>query len=283
MGLFDKIANGIKRGIGNAVGNAVERKAEEIIAPKINQTADAIAQRATSQSQPSTAPTGGGVLEGALGNLTNAMSSYATQASQNMKICPNCGKPASADKKFCPECGTTLPEQTVAQGAVCPNCGKQNNITEKFCADCGTKLPSAVAQEEKQKADDISEMLKWKQFLSEYPVWDLGGFKYCIEDLMENSFVFSVRYDTPAQAKQAVELYRSKLMENGFRQAGQYPTKEHLYKKIDGICYHVDTEHCFEGDQDCASVYFGQGEPIGGYDYDPNAKKKKKGFFGWFG
>ena len=41
MGIFDKIAKGITRGISNAVSNAtqkaVEKKANEILAPKINQ------------------------------------------------------------------------------------------------------------------------------------------------------------------------------------------------------------------------------------------------------
>ncbi|MBQ3193701.1 MAG: hypothetical protein IJB59_09065, partial [Oscillospiraceae bacterium] len=52
----------------------------------------------------------------------------------------------------------------------------------------------------------------------------------------------------------AVEQYCQLLLEGGFREAGENPTIEHLYKMIDGVCYHADTEHCFEGDNDTATI-----------------------------
>ena len=77
-------------------------------------------------------------------------------------------------------------------------------------------------------------------------------------------------------AHRAVEAYRQILQQNGFRPAGQYPTQEQLFKRIDGVVYNVDTEHCFEGDPDCACIGFCRREPYGGFDYvKPEPKKNK--------
>ena len=69
---------------------------------------------------------------------------------------------------------------------------------------------------------------------------------------------------------------------NGFRQAGEYPSVEHLYKRVDGVVYHVDTEHCFEGDSDCPSIGFDKSEPRGGFDYVKPEPKKKTSFLDLF-
>ena len=85
-----------------------------------------------------------------------------------------------------------------------------------------------------------------------------------------------------AAAQRAVHEYRQVLMENGFRQAGEYPCTEHLYKRVNGTVYHVDTEHCFEGDADCPSIGFDKSEPRGGFDYVKPAPKKKTSFMDLF-
>lgn len=277
MGIFDKITRGIGKGIGNAIGNAtqkaVEKKAAEVLTPKINQAADTIAGNAARGSSSS--------LEGALGNLEGAMSGYATRAMQNMKVCPACETACSADKKFCPSCGGPLPEKTLAQDAVCPNCGKQNQITEKFCSDCGTKLPIVAAAENRQKQADDSVLAQWTEKLPAYPVWTIGGREYSLDNYDVNYYVFSVRLRSVEEAHRAVATYRTVLQQSGFRMAGQYPSIEHLYKRVDGVVYHVDTEHCFEGDSDRPSIGFDQSEPLGGFDY-VKPEPKKKGLFGFF-
>ena len=157
MGIFDKITRGIKRGIGNAVSKAtqkaVERKATEILTPKINQAADTIAG-GTSQSR-QTARTSNrntvGELDNSLNSLSTAMNSYATKMASNLKVCSICGATATSDKKFCPECGNPLPEKTVCQSCVCPECGKQNSLNEKYCGDCGSKLPITEEVERRQQ------------------------------------------------------------------------------------------------------------------------------------
>ena len=276
----------IRRGVSNAVGNAVGKAVQQAVEPKATEFAnkaagqiDAATQHAAQQGEKTVRQSNG--LEDALSNLQRSVESYATEAAKNMKVCPNCQKTTSADKKFCPDCGARLPEGSVAQGAVCPSCGKQNVIGTKFCQDCGTKLPVAVQEEQMHADDHASVMSKWDKQLPQYPKWNCGGSHFEIE-VYDGFTTFSVNFDgNTFRAKQAVEQYRQLLLEGGFREAGENPTIEHLYKMIDGVCYHADTEHCFEGDNDTATIYFNTGEPQGGFYYKPD--KKSFGLKGLFG
>lgn len=276
----------IRRGVSNAVGNAVGKAVQQAVEPKATEFAnkaagqiDAATQHAAQQGEKTVRQASG--LEDALSNLQRSVESYATEAAKNMKVCPSCQKTTSADKKFCPDCGARLPEGSVAQGAVCPSCGKQNVIGTKFCQDCGTKLPVAVQEEQMHADDHASVMSKWDKQLPQYPKWNCGGSHFEIE-VYDGFTTFSVNFDgNTFRAKQAVEQYRQLLLEGGFREAGENPTIEHLYKMIDGVCYHADTEHCFEGDNDTATIYFNTGEPQGGFYYKPD--KKSFGLKGLFG
>ena len=275
MGFLERA---IRRGVSDAVGKAIGKAVEPTVTNLTNKAANAIDQAAQNTEQQVARSSG---LEGAMANLERSVQGYATEAAKNMKVCPNCNKPTTADKKFCPECGTQLPEQTVAQGAVCPSCGKQNVIGTKFCQDCGTKLPVAVQEEQMHADDHASVMSKWDKQLPQYPKWNCGGSHFEIE-VYDGFTTFSVNFDgNTFRAKQAVEQYRQLLLEGGFREAGENPTIEHLYKMIDGVCYHADTEHCFEGDNDTATIYFNTGEPQGGFYYKPD--KKSFGLKGLFG
>ena len=275
MGFLERA---IRRGVSDAVGKAIGKAIEPTVTDWTNKAANAIDQAAQNTEQQVARSSG---LEGAMANLERSVQGYATEAAKNMKVCPNCNKPTTVDKKFCPECGTQLPEQTVAQGAVCPSCGKQNVIGTKFCQDCGTKLPVAVQEEQMHADDHASVMSKWDKQLPQYPKWNCGGSHFEIE-VYDGFTTFSVNFDgNTFRAKQAVEQYRQLLLEGGFREAGENPTIEHLYKMIDGVCYHADTEHCFEGDNDTATIYFNTGEPQGGFYYKPD--KKSFGLKGLFG
>ena len=275
MGFLERA---IRRGVSDAVGKAIGKAIEPTVTDLTNKAANTIDQAAQNTEQQVARSSG---LEGAMANLERSVQGYATEAAKNMKVCPNCNKPTTADKKFCPDCGTQLPEQTVAQGAVCPSCGKQNVIGTKFCQDCGTKLPVAVQEEQMHADDHASVMSKWDKQLPQYPKWNCGGSHFEIE-VYDGFTTFSVNFDgNTFRAKQAVEQYRQLLLEGGFREAGENPTIEHLYKMIDGVCYHTDTEHCFEGDNDTATIYFNTGEPQGGFYYKPD--KKSFGLKGLFG
>ena len=275
MGFLERA---IRRGVSDAVGKAIGKAIEPTVTDLTNKAANAIDQAAQNTEQQVARSSG---LEGAMANLERSVQGYATEAAKNMKVCPNCNKPTTADKKFCPDCGARLPEGSVAQGAVCTSCGKQNVIGTKFCQDCGTKLPVAVQEEQMHADDHASVMSKWDKQLPQYPKWNCGGSHFEIE-VYDGFTTFSVNFDgNTFRAKQAVEQYRQLLLEGGFREAGENPTIEHLYKMIDGVCYHADTEHCFEGDNDTATIYFNTGEPQGGFYYKPD--KKSFGLKGLFG
>ncbi len=281
MGFLERaIRNGMRKGIGDAIGNAVQKAVEPAATELANKAAGAIDQAAGNAEQTVRQTSG---LEGALGNLQRSMEGYATEAAKNIKICPSCGEGATADKKFCPKCGAKLPEQTVAEGAVCPNCGKQNTVGTKFCCDCGTKLPAAVQEEQRKAEGDAAVMREWDKKLPGFPKWNLGGCEFNIEPIDGGYMIFAVRFPgDPNAAYAAMKQYREVLMQNGFKQAGQYPSIDHLYKKENGVCYHVDTEHCFGGDPDCATFGFDNYEPTGGFDYVKPEPKKKTSIFDLF-
>ncbi len=273
MGFLERaIRRGVSDAVSKAVGNAVQKAVEPKATELANKAAGAIDQAAGNAEQTIRQTSG---LEGALSNLQRSMEGYATEAAKNIKICPSCGEGATADKKFCPKCGTKLPEQTVAESAVCPSCGRQNTVGTKFCSDCGNKLPAAVQEEQLQSDRNAAVMAEWDEKLSEYPKWNLGGSEYNIELIDGGYMIFAVRFlGDPNAAYAAMKQYREVLLQNGFHQAGQYPSIEHLYKKVNGVCFHVDTEHCFGGDPDCATFGFDNYEPTGGYDYvKPESKK----------
>lgn len=276
MGFLERaIRRGVSQGVGNAVGKAIQQAVEPKATELANKAAEQIDDtvHTTAQQTQQTAQAASG-LEGALGNLQRSIESYATEAAKNIKVCPGCGEATGADKKFCPKCGTKLPDQTVAQSVVCSNCGKQNSIGTKFCSDCGTKLPAAVQEEQAAQANDAAVLTVWGEKLPQYPKWCFGGRDFNIEEYNPGCYQFSARFTSDLTAQNAVKQYRELLLQNGFRQAGEYPDPRHLYKIVDGFCYHCDTEHCFEGDSDCPTINFNIGEPSGGFHYvKPEPKK----------
>ncbi len=278
MGLLERaIRRGVSEGVGKAVGEALSKAIEPTATEFANRAAEQMDNAAHRSAQQAPQKTAG--YSGAFANLERAAKDYATEMSKSMKICPKCNEPTGADKKFCPSCGEKLPEQTVADGAVCTACGKQNSIGTKFCEDCGTKLPAAIMEEEAAAAADEGVMAEWDEKLSAYPKWSCGGSKFFIDTYDTDVYMFCANFSGDNfAAKTAVKEYRRILLENGFRQAGEYPSEEHLYKVVDGVCYHVDTEHCFEGDSDCPNIGFLVGEPRGGFDYVKPEPKKPVGF-----
>ena len=305
MGLFDKlIKDAVSGAVGNAVSEAVKKavqpKADEIAAQAVNQAADALnplsgqqAESAAAQQTATAQPTGETPaqtpskeeMEAALGTLGSLFSGFAARAAENLKICPKCGEAASADKDFCPSCGAKLPEMTVAEGAKCPKCGRQNDPDIRFCAGCGEKLPGALAKEQAAAEADAEVLAMWKEKLPDFPVWSCGGTELSLELIPETeteTWRFSCRLESDAAAQNAARQYRQLLMQNGFQKEGQYPDEEHLYKRVNGVSMHCDTEHCFEGDADSPDIYFNHSQPNGGYDYQKPEQKPKQpgGLFG---
>ena len=247
----------------------------------MNKAADKIDSVTTNVNTQSANTQTSSALEGAFSNFERAASKYATEAAKNMKVCPACGESTTADKNFCPSCGEKLPEKSIADELVCTSCGTQNNVGTKFCQQCGAKLPFAIAEEQAKAKKDEAVLADFREHLPKYPVWSCGGTDFVLEKEPDYCW-FSARFDSNFSAEKAVESYRQLLMNNGFRQAGQYPSICHLYKMINGTCYHADTEHCFEGDSDTPTIYFNVAEPAGGFDYVKPEPKKKTSFLDLF-
>ena len=298
MGFLDRV---VKNAVGNAVGNAVSNAVEKAVAPKVeqaaanavNQAADSINQSAAQNAQPpysqqqsavnqTSVNQAANTLGGLFGSLQGAATNFANEAAKNMKICPACGEGASAETKFCPSCGATMPEQTVAQGAVCSSCGKQNNVGVKFCSDCGSKLPAAIAEEQAAQAKDAAALAQWDTMIPQYPKWCFGGYDISLEygGTNDNGMPY-YHFNVLGVGDSELQQYRSLLKQNGFVKAGEYPSEDMLYKMIDGKCY------CFESAEPFASEYmgvsFGISEPSGGFYYTkPEKKNTGGGLFGGF-
>ena len=276
MGLFDAL----KKVAGEKVGEAMGQALGEVVKPHAEKLAEALGQVAGAQmdaatqsvaqvgeafgeveeaaagvpsgSAPSTGSSDASATFGQLGSLfgsaLSSMQGFANNMAQSMKECPQCGQLTTSDKDFCPYCGAKLPETTVAQGFVCPTCGHQNDIGAEYCAKCGSPL-AAVLEAQRRSEED------WNTYLAPVPAWNGGGreYEFCVED---GYFFLSARLQSAAEAQAAVESYRQLLLANGFVSKYGRGDLEHLVKTVDGKTYEVDTEHCFEGDDDCPTVYF---------------------------
>ncbi len=274
------ISKGVSKGISTAVSKAVAKAAEPTATKLANKAANKLDQ--ASGRAIDAVDAGASDYNSAMANLERAAQRYATEASKNMKICPNCEHAATASEKFCPKCGTQLPEQTLAQSAVCTACGMQNDLGTKFCASCGTKLPIAEMEEQAALNKQNAVMAEWDRLLPYIPRWSYGGTNWVIES--EDEYVwFSVTFPNHMLAEGAIANYLELLRAEGFAPGGQYPSERTLYKKIGEVCYKVDTENCFEGSSEAPTIYFGTGEPVGGLDYIAPTPKSKFGFKGLFG
>jgi RNA polymerase subunit RPABC4/transcription elongation factor Spt4 len=292
MGFLDKLAgkvvSGAAKGVGNAVQNTAERKATEAVQGQIDKTADKIIKTGTESTAQTNYDDGAvdtgavATTAGGLAGLAGMMTGFANEAAKNIKICPKCQQGAGADKKFCPACGTALPEQTLGAGAACKDCGKQNDIGTKFCAGCGAKLPIALQEEQAAKMRDGNVMQNWTTMLPQYPQWTCGGYDFCLE---ENGTDDKGRpyyhFGAMGVSQSNLNAYREILKQNGFRTAGEYPSEDALFKRINGVVYCFDSGDPFV-DPGHLGVSFGIREPHGGFDYVKPEKKEKKGLFGFF-
>lgn len=300
MGLFDKvIQTGIKKGVENAIGksiqNAVGHAVEQTVKPAAEKLAGQAANAAAQKVSETTAAFGeanaamaeaqqaaSGISKEQWGQAFSIFEDMANDMMKDMKVCPACDEPVKGDVKFCPKCGAKLPEMTVMEQSLCPQCGKQNPPGTNFCAGCGAKLPGKEQQENAQRAKDEAVLADWAARLPQFPVWDCGGTHFDLAELEQGRFYFSAWFDgNSAAAEQAVRQYTARLKASGFQTAGKYPSDAHLYKMVNGVCFHADTEHCFESDSDTPGLYFHIGdEPDGGFNYVKPEPKKTGGLLG---
>jgi len=280
------VNRGVNRAVGNAVGNAVERKITQGVNQAVNQAADTIVPpQPVPQYQPNPyaaqqaaqARTEAAQLGGMFASFAGAAQSYANEAAKNSKVCPACNTLCGAEMKFCSQCGGPLPEMTAAQGAVCQSCGMQNGVGMKFCSGCGAKLPAAQAEEAAAQARNEAQLAKWDALLPQYPKWNQGGGEITLEECgVENGYPAYALYVRGPGLAAALAQYTQLLRQNCFILAGQYPSEQNLYKRVNGVVYSFSSENCFDGGMDNMSLYFCVREPYGGFDYRAPAPQQKK-------
>ncbi len=321
VGLFDKVIKDATKSLQDAVNKKAEEAIESEVGKAVDETVDKIAEETTGKtvSEAAGAVSAGAAeasdelgsalkdLNSAIKDLNTAMAEaeeatkditpeqwdqatstlerMAMDKLKTMHLCLKCDKPFKGDLKFCPECGSRLTEKSVLELGQCTKCGKQNDLGAEFCTECSAKLPYKELLEEEERRKDELVLDRWRKELPWFPVWECGGKQFDLSELEEGRYYFSSWFDGDVSAsKKSVQDYTRRLKENGFHTAGKYPGDQHLYKKIDGVVYHADLEHCFEGDEETPSFYFLiNDEPTGGYDYVPPEPKKKPSGGGLFG
>ena len=297
MGLFDRVLrDGISKGLQDAVGKAVESTVRPAVDKLAGQAVETVygaasvklselktafgeADAAMAQAQEAA----GEVSQEQWGQAFSFLEGMAGDMMKDMRVCPVCEEAVKGDVQFCPKCGAKLPEKTVMELSLCPKCGKQNTPGTDFCTACGAKLPGKEMQEEAQRTKDAAVLEKWAEKLPQFPLWDCGGKNFDLSELETGRFYFGAWFEGDSTAAEhSVQRYRARLKEAGFQTAGKYPSEDHLYKLVEGVCCHADTEHCFEGDSDTPGIYFLIGdEPTGGFHYvKPEPKKKSGGLLG---
>lgn len=295
MGLFksilsDVVNSAVRREVNRAVDEAVDKAVDKAFETAVRPAAEQLASEAAGAAA-NTINAAAGAANTAAGDPASSREDYrkafsylegmANDMMKDVRVCPGCGEGVKGDQKFCPKCGTKLPEKTLSELALCPNCGRQNPIGTAFCSECGAKLPSKIAEDERAAAVDASVLARWETDVPAFPKWDLGGTDYELSEIDPGQYIFSASFSGNSYAaERAVEQYRAVCESAGFVMAGEYKSREHLYKMENGVCWHVDTEHCFEGDSDCPSFGLLRGEPRGGFYYTKPAEKKKNSIFG---
>lgn len=114
--------------------------------------------------------------------------------------------------------------------------------------DTGSKTDDETAEEEHQTQTSSS----WNEILRPIPEWTAGD---NIELNIEEGYCcLTAEFNDHDEAIKAVEAYRDQLVSAGF--TPKYDDLEHLCKIVNGKTYEADTEHCFESDDSCPTIYF---------------------------
>ena len=106
------------------------------------------------------------------------------------------------------------------------------------------------AEVEAKKAAEAAIFEKWEENFPHYPVWDVGGDEFELEELDPMNGYPAWRFCLKGRPF-LVELYAQKLRADGFVAKGSDPNDlnaDTYYKLVDGVCYAWNrTDACGDG------------------------------------
>lgn len=135
---------------------------------------------------------------------------------------------------------------------------KANELADKAAeqlVESSARLDKANEQLKQASADYQSILDEWKDKLPQYPVWPCGGNNFQIEEI-DGVYYFTACFEDSLTAKNAVKSYAQVLLQSGYRPKNDNLTDDNFYKTINGKCYYVDLEHCFDSDDSAPTIGF---------------------------
>ena len=247
MGLFKDILSGaVSEGLGKAVGKAVEKTvapAAERLAQKQAEVLDNVAKKteeAAAKTVAAAEETAEAAKEGA---------AAAREAIDN------------ADKK------ELTPEQKAqAEQAA----SALRGLGMMFSGAIEQAKKEAAAEEEAKKAAEAAIFENWQENLGAYPVWDVGGSEFELEELTPMNGYPAWRLGLKGRPY-FMELYMNKLRAAGFVAKGSNPldlNADTYYKITDGVC------HAFNRTDACSDGYINVNFYVDNYVPKPKAESR---------
>ena len=237
MGLLKNI---LSDAFGDGVSKAVGKAVEKTVAP----AAERFAQK---QAE-------------ALDNASKKIEQHITEAEAEVKnaaeaVTESAAEAAAAAK----EVVATAEEAAAApQRELTPEEKAQAEQAAQALKGLGSIFSGAIAMAKKEmEAEKASKAAaeaaifeNWETNLGAYPVWDVGGEEFELEEQapMNGHPVFSLRLKGRPFL---VEMYAAKLRAEGFKAKGSKPddlNADTYYKIIDGVCHAFNrSDACYDG------------------------------------
>ena len=230
MGLLNKI---LSEAIGDGVSKAVGKAVEKAVAPAAERFAQKQAEALENASKK---------VEQRINAASNEVMDAADAVAESASEAVASAKEAAAAPQ------RELTEEEKAKAAEAAQALK----------GFGSLISGAVAMAKKEmetekankEAAEKAVFDNWETNLGAYPVWDIGGEEFELEEVtpMNGHPAFNLRLKGRPFL---VELYAAKLRSDGFVAKGTKPddlNADTYYKMIDGVCYAFNrTDACCDG------------------------------------
>lgn len=223
MGLLKNI---LSDAIGDGVSKAVGKAVEKTVAP----AAERFAQK---QAE-------------ALDNASKKIEQHITEAEAEVKNAAEAVTESAAEAAAAPQRELTPEEKAQAEQAA----QALKGLGSIFSGAIAMAKKEMEAEKASKAAAEAAIFENWETNLGAYPVWDVGGEEFELEEQapMNGHPVFSLRLKGRPFL---VEMYAAKLRAEGFKAKGSKPddlNADTFYKIIDGVCHAFNrSDACYDG------------------------------------